>query len=88
MIIAGIELERASVIKGIVILYIGKLRGKRDGPLPLCLAVEDLDNVPVRLQGGGEIGKTYRLRPYRCPIEIADGRLDKEDLHFSSNKEL
>ncbi len=41
--------------------------------------------MAVRRQGGGEIGEADRLRPHRCSIEIADGRLDEKDLHGIGN---
>jgi hypothetical protein len=85
MVIPGIELERAPVIKGIVCLKVCELRGKRDGPLLLCLTVEDLYGMPMRRQGGCEIGEADRLRPHRCSIKIADGRLNEEDFHGVGN---
>jgi hypothetical protein len=81
MVIPGIELIRASVIKGIILLQICKLRGNRDGPFLFCLTVEDLNGVPMRHERGSEIGKTDRLPPHRSTIKIADRRLDEKDFH-------
>src|SRR4030042_2472976 len=81
MVVAQVEFEGAPVNEWIKILKVGKLRRDGDRPFLARLAIENSNLVAMRFQRSGEIGQTYRLRPYRCLVEISDGRLDEEDLH-------
>jgi hypothetical protein len=82
MVIACVKLEGAPVIEGIKILKVRKLRRDGDRPFLARLAIENSDLVAMRFQRSSQIGQTDRLRPYRCLVEISDGRLNEEDLHL------
>ena len=85
VIIAAVEFERASVIKGIKLRKVRKFIWDRDGsPFP-GLAVQDLHLVPLKLEGSCKIGQTDRLGSDRGLIEILDGRLDEQNLHSESD---
>jgi len=85
VIIAAIELEGASVVKGVKFMKVRKFIWDRDGSAFPGLAVEDLHLVPLRLERGCKISQTDRLGPDGGLIKILDGWLDEEDLHSESN---
>ena len=85
VIIAAVEFERASVIKGIKLRKVRKFIWDRDGSAFPGLAVQDLHLVPLRSEGGCKIGQTDRLGPNGGLIEILDRGLNEEDLHRESD---
>jgi hypothetical protein len=85
VIIAAIEFERASVVKGVELVKIGKFIWDRDGSAFSGLAVQDLHLVPLRSEGACKIGQTDRLGPNGGLIEILGRWLYEEDLHRKSD---
>jgi len=85
VIIAAVEFEGASVVKGVELMKVGKFIGDRDGTAFPGLAVQDLYLVPLRLERGRKIGQADRLGPNGGLIKILDGWLYKEDFHRKSD---
>jgi hypothetical protein len=85
VIIAAIEFEGASVVKGVELIKVRKFIWDRDGSAFPGLAVENLYLVSPRLERGRKIGQTDRLGSDRGLIEILNRWLDEENLHSESD---